>query len=228
LLAGGCSELSLAAGDTDLEMDYYDYNVSNAGAVPGSFLGMDPQYLIWIPPFAPGQWEEDGEVLEMVARSQHQSASDSDDLTEFIPKAQNGQESIRSEHKLTSGTDDITEFIPRDQHKVNNRYTKYTTGSRHQLASDTEETTEVIPLTSRRQDIESKEMVRNKRYVGRDSNLATKRQNRPGEKETRVEKSLNDDDIKFADDEDDEEDEKLGRGIIIMADNKQQQSVKRT
>jgi hypothetical protein len=218
LLAGGCSELSLAAGDTDLELDYYDYNVSNAGAVPGSFLGMDPQYLIWIPPFAPGQWEEDGEVLEMAARTQHQSTSDSDDLTEFIPKAQNGQQ---------CGTDDITEFIPRDQHKVNNRYTKHITGSHHQLASDTEETTEFIPLTSRRQDIESKEMVGNNRYFGKDGNLTTRWQNRPGEKETRVEKSLDAEDIKFVDDEDDEEDDKLGQSIVIMADNKQQHSMKR-
>lgn len=31
-------------------MDYYDYNVGNASAVPGSYLGMDPQYLVWIPP----------------------------------------------------------------------------------------------------------------------------------------------------------------------------------
>lgn len=193
LLAGGCSELSLAAADADLELDYYDYNVSNAGAVPGSFLGMDPQYLIWIPPFAPGQWEEDGEVLEMAARSQHQSASDSDDLTEFIPKSQNGQPSVRSQHQLTSGMEDITEFIP---------------------------------LTSRRQDIESKEMVRNNQCFIKDSNLTTRWQNGLGEKETRVEKSLEEDDIKFADDEDDEEDGKLVGGIVIMANNKQQHSVK--
>lgn len=36
-------------------MDYYDYNVVNAGAAPGSYLGMDPAFLVWIPPLAPGE-----------------------------------------------------------------------------------------------------------------------------------------------------------------------------
>ncbi|KAK7789234.1 hypothetical protein R5R35_008009 [Gryllus longicercus] len=69
LLAGG-SEFSLAGPDHDLELDYYDYNVSNAGAVPGSYLGMDPAYLVWIPPFAPGAWEEQGEQLLAEAHAQ--------------------------------------------------------------------------------------------------------------------------------------------------------------
>lgn len=48
-------------------MDYYDYNVSNTSAVPGSYLGMDPAFCLWIPPFAPGRWddeEEEGEKEE--------------------------------------------------------------------------------------------------------------------------------------------------------------------
>ncbi|GJQ74472.1 hypothetical protein Trydic_g21341 [Trypoxylus dichotomus] len=51
LLAGPVgSEFSLTGNDVDLEMDYYDYNVVNAGAAPGSYLGMDPAFLVWIPP----------------------------------------------------------------------------------------------------------------------------------------------------------------------------------
>lgn len=50
LLAGPGSEFSLSNPDFDLELDYYDYNVTNAGAAPGSYLGMDPAYLVWIPP----------------------------------------------------------------------------------------------------------------------------------------------------------------------------------
>lgn len=50
LLQGPGSEFSLTNPETDLEMDYYDYNVANAGAVPGSYLGMDPAFLVWIPP----------------------------------------------------------------------------------------------------------------------------------------------------------------------------------
>lgn len=49
LLAGPGSEFSLANPE-DFELDYYDYNVVNAGAAPGSYLGMDPAYLVWIPP----------------------------------------------------------------------------------------------------------------------------------------------------------------------------------
>lgn len=53
LLAGPGSEFSLA-NQEDLELDYYDYNVTNAGAAPGSYLGMDPAYLVWIPPMEVG------------------------------------------------------------------------------------------------------------------------------------------------------------------------------
>jgi hypothetical protein len=53
LLAGPGSEFSLANAE-DFEMDYYDYNVINAGAAPGSYLGMDPAFLVWIPPIDEG------------------------------------------------------------------------------------------------------------------------------------------------------------------------------
>lgn len=43
----------------DLELDYYDYNVVNAGAAPGSYLGMDPAFLVYIPPLT-----EDEDVPE--------------------------------------------------------------------------------------------------------------------------------------------------------------------
>jgi len=41
-----------------------------------------------------------------------------------------------------------------------------------------------------------------------------------------VEKSPYEDDIKFVDDEDEDQDEKMGQDIMNVADNKQQQSVK--
>lgn len=50
LLHGPGSEFSLINPEMDLELDYYDYNVANAGAAPGSYLGMDPAFLVWIPP----------------------------------------------------------------------------------------------------------------------------------------------------------------------------------
>ncbi|KAF4526922.1 hypothetical protein B566_EDAN008366, partial [Ephemera danica] len=53
VLQAGSSEFSLAGTESEMELDYYDYNVHNASAVPGSYLGMDPAYLIWIPPASP-------------------------------------------------------------------------------------------------------------------------------------------------------------------------------
>lgn len=57
LLARPSSEFSLA-NQSDMELDYYDYNVVNAGAAPGSYLGMDPAYLVWIPPL------DDGNIID--------------------------------------------------------------------------------------------------------------------------------------------------------------------
>jgi hypothetical protein len=226
LLASGCSELSLAPADVDLEMDYYDYNVSNAGAAPGSFLGMDPQYLVWIPPFTPGQWEEQGELLEMSARSQHPSGSDSDELTEFIPKSQDGQQTTRLK---TSDRDDVTKFISSDQYKGNNRYAKSASRWRQQPMSDTEENIDFVPLSSRGQGSDGKQALQNNCHLEKDAKLDAQVQLRPGEKETQVEKSAYEDDIKFVDDEDEDEDEeeKLGQDIMMVVDNKQRQSVKR-
>ena len=64
LLQGPGSEFSLANPDMDLELDYYDYNVVNAGAAPGSYLGMDPAFLVWIPPLDPGESEILGAIEE--------------------------------------------------------------------------------------------------------------------------------------------------------------------
>ncbi|EDV97370.1 GH14733 [Drosophila grimshawi] len=58
LLARPGSEFSLG-NQEELELDYYDYNVINAGAAPGSYLGMDPAYCIWIPPFEETAERED-------------------------------------------------------------------------------------------------------------------------------------------------------------------------
>lgn len=51
----------------DLELDYYDYNVVNAGAAPGSYLGMDPAFLVWIPPLDPGETD----ILRAIGEDHH-------------------------------------------------------------------------------------------------------------------------------------------------------------
>ena len=43
-------------------MDYYDYNVVNAAAAPGSYLGMDPAFLVWIPPLG----SDDSDILDTI------------------------------------------------------------------------------------------------------------------------------------------------------------------
>ncbi|XP_017059910.1 uncharacterized protein LOC108100487 [Drosophila ficusphila] len=64
LLARPGSEFSLG-NQEELELDYYDYNVINAGSAPGSYLGMDPAYLVWIPPFEEvAEREEDDKTPE--------------------------------------------------------------------------------------------------------------------------------------------------------------------
>lgn len=70
------SDFSLTGHDTDLEIDYYDYNVQNTSAVPGSYLGMDPVYCVWIPPFAPGQWIDKGSDYEDDEIDSFSSAND--------------------------------------------------------------------------------------------------------------------------------------------------------
>jgi hypothetical protein len=61
------SQYSLATQE-EMEMDYYDYNVVNASAAPGSYLGMDPAFLVWIPPI-----DDSGKILS-------DSENDGDDI----------------------------------------------------------------------------------------------------------------------------------------------------
>ncbi|XP_063381524.1 uncharacterized protein LOC134668013 [Cydia fagiglandana] len=56
------SDLSLTS-HPEMEIDYYDYEVNNAGSVPGSYLGMDPAFLVWIPPI------EEGDIIKEIDES---------------------------------------------------------------------------------------------------------------------------------------------------------------
>lgn len=56
-MANPGSQYSISTQE-EMEMDYYDYNVINASAAPGSYLGMDPAFLVWIPPI-----DESGNIL---------------------------------------------------------------------------------------------------------------------------------------------------------------------
>lgn len=102
LLAGPGSEFSLANAE-DFEMDYYDYNVINAANAPGSYLGMDPAYLVWIPPL-------DGEIdgQQQYDDSEHSNESDATDednnepdYEEISPTYENTQETSFSCNDMT-------------------------------------------------------------------------------------------------------------------------------
>ncbi|XP_071051599.1 uncharacterized protein [Onthophagus taurus] len=99
LLAGPTgSEFSLAVND--LELDYYDYNVVNAGAAPGSYLGMDPAFLVWIPPL-----DETGEILPGDLKPKEfvdpgSNTETPEDENEIIPKIRSF--SISEGNKLNS------------------------------------------------------------------------------------------------------------------------------
>ncbi|XP_051156491.1 uncharacterized protein LOC127278692 isoform X2 [Leptopilina boulardi] len=67
LLQGPGSEFSLSNPEGDLEMDYYDYNVVNAAAAPGSYLGMDPAFLVWIPPLG----SDESDILDTIDENCH-------------------------------------------------------------------------------------------------------------------------------------------------------------
>ncbi|KAF2357015.1 Thrombospondin type-1 (TSP1) repeat [Trinorchestia longiramus] len=43
------STSELSVNGADLEFDYYDYNMENASAVPGSLFGLDPTLMPWLP-----------------------------------------------------------------------------------------------------------------------------------------------------------------------------------
>lgn len=66
-----------------MEMDYYDYNVVNAGAAPGSYLGMDPAYLVWIPPLDDLEEFEDIKPKQYVDPGSNQESPEEEIL---IPK----------------------------------------------------------------------------------------------------------------------------------------------
>lgn len=84
LMANPGSQYSISTQE-EMEMDYYDYNVVNASAAPGSYLGMDPAFLVWIPPIDENNGiisdlENDGEeILPEHSDVDHASIKESPD-----------------------------------------------------------------------------------------------------------------------------------------------------
>ncbi|ETN60326.1 hypothetical protein AND_008053 [Anopheles darlingi] len=115
LLAG--SDYSLGApSEQDMELDYYDYNVINAGAAPGSYLGMDPAFLVWIPPLDGGEEEEDeGPMSENGTVSSKQrciTSGEQDDaeLTEIAERDSGGLDGAQRSASVTPSAELIRQL----------------------------------------------------------------------------------------------------------------------
>lgn len=93
------SDFSLSGPDVDLEMDYYDYNVHNTNTVPGSYLGMDPAYCVWIAPFAPSEWADHGPGRE----------DNDDDIDNSFPTTEPNNIEMQVLHRKTVTSDSRSE-----------------------------------------------------------------------------------------------------------------------
>ncbi|RZF33561.1 hypothetical protein LSTR_LSTR008207 [Laodelphax striatellus] len=233
MLAG--SEFSLGP-DTDLEMDYYDYNVQNASTVPGSYIGMDPAFCVWIPPFAPGQWEnsddeeedseeeEEEDVKEENGRELSDSSLPSAEVKEFsssekVDKVRKKKRKIRVKTTKFSrdGDDESGSRTPMNE-RSEDETNSSTKGSKNKLSLSTNS---LSASYDNRAVISQKTGTLTYKMVDRidpDSPVKVHQAYSVREKETKVEKSPSnnseyfdllendgDDDIKFADEDDDEE-----------------------
>ncbi|KAG5867028.1 hypothetical protein JTB14_029712 [Gonioctena quinquepunctata] len=196
LLAGpGGSEFSIA--NQDMDMDYYDYNVVNAGAAPGSYLGMDPAFLVWIPPL-----DETGEILPEDERECHEmedirphvyidpgSNKESPEEEMLLPKLR-----TRSVSESTSKCSPILNSKNRRVHPLLTRENEIDNKFIH----------EVEPL------VNAKAVAIQMHEFPKRLRTSPKCPKKDMEKETKVEKSPSLegeylDDIKFADDEEEED-----------------------
>lgn len=202
LLAGPLgSEFSIAMPDGDLEMDYYDYNVVNAGAAPGSYLGMDPAFLVWIPPL-----DDSGEILK--------------DIDEVVPSYEDIQpqqyidpgsnkESPEEELLLPKRRRSLGDSTPKSSPLINQRRKKiHPLVEDNNKANSNEVITERTPLV--KDDLTKVVSIQLHEFPKGKLGLSLPNVGEIGEKETKVEKSplidnniLNE--IKFADDDDDDE-----------------------
>ncbi|XP_060524261.1 uncharacterized protein LOC132700756 isoform X2 [Cylas formicarius] len=186
LLAGPTgSEFSIAGQDTDLEFDYYDYNVVNAGAAPGSYLGMDPAFLVWIPPL-----DESGEILPPEDQEYHE-------LEDIAPKVYIDPGSNKESPEEES-------LLPKSR-TVNEAKTKVV----YPLVHGTKRNREVI---DNRYLNEAEPLVNNKiveiQLHEFPKKLRTQKLSKMDmEKETEVQKSpsIDEDEIRFADDDDEDD-----------------------
>ncbi|KAJ6635680.1 Hemicentin-1, partial [Pseudolycoriella hygida] len=211
LLAGPGSEFSLANPE-DFELDYYDYNVVNAGAAPGSYLGMDPAYLVWIPPLDEGDiikdLEDDAEPhYEEILPKYHcldpgsNTETPSEDEAPHLPPLNN---SMKAKDDRYFKTEEISRVIAANT--LNDEESSKCCSSRRLSCSEN------LSAKHRFDSIQMTDFSnKNRKKPSSPARVHSRKIIEPEEKETAVVKSPSDsnlneyyelDDIQFADDED--------------------------
>jgi len=79
--ASSASELSTAG--IDLEYDYYDYDMENASAVPGSLFGLDPTLMPWLPSILNIDEADDDEEIYVTNGRRHPLSVSQSTLKDF-------------------------------------------------------------------------------------------------------------------------------------------------
>ncbi|KAF5301841.1 hypothetical protein FQA39_LY10626 [Lamprigera yunnana] len=198
LLAGPLgSEFSIAAPDIDLEMDYYDYNVVNAGAAPGSYLGMDPAFLVWIPPL-----DEDGDILQDL---DDLDTSYKDEQPKCYIQPVSNNVSPEEELLIPKRRRSLSDSITKSTAIINNINKIVQPSVQHDKSLSRELNFEEVPLVKSefiKEEIPMQILSKNK--LGK----SLPDVGEAGEKETKIEKPAIDknvlNEIKFADDDDEE------------------------
>lgn len=175
-----------------MELDYYDYNVVNAGAAPGSYLGMDPAYLVWIPPLDDLTEFEDIRPKQYIDPGSNQESPEDEML---IPKRRKSVSEM-----MTEGSKRDKQKSSRDEEKMmpKRRKSLERLGMEKCRKNSRNEPLSISPLLLKRS-LKKEEAEQKKLGVN-----SPVRVHKPSEKETEIEKSpsYDMDDIKFADDDD--------------------------
>lgn len=180
-----------------MEMDYYDYNVVNAGAAPGSYLGMDPAYLVWIPPLDDLNEFEDIRPKQFVDPGSNQESPEEEmSMPKIRRKSISEITTIEKSPLENSGSQDF----PQPQKRK-----KSADSSKNKISPDIpkQAIAKALFVASKLEEVQLDEFPK-KLVLNSPARVHTS-----CEKETEVEKSSsfdNLDDIKFADDCDDEVD----------------------
>lgn len=200
LLQGPGSEFSLANPDNDMELDYYDYNVVNAGAAPGSYLGMDPAYLVWIPPLDDLSEIDDIRPKQYIDPGSNQESPEDELLIPKIRRKSISEITTVDKAESRKSSPEEERLLPRRRKSIE----RIGVEKLKLCVSDSLSDRSISPIVVRKRN----ECIQLDEFPKKLGANSPARVHKPSEKETEVEKSPSYDvmdDIKFADDEGDEE-----------------------